>query len=320
MKYEFTEVRDSGVWDDFVANSPQGSVFSRTHFLEAHGTEFRTVGVTAEGVLLLGAPLLLREGRILQAPNPLTMYQGPMLARQVCELPVHRRTSQVLALCDALLGGLEATCERISFCVHHRFPDLRSFSWFHYHERDKGLFSMELRYTGLLDLARTADWAAYLGDLRDVRRQEYRKALSSGWIVEPSRDLDLLDHLHHQTFARQGLEQEEDVSQCVRAVASAALAHNFGEMLVCRNPNGAVAGATFFLHDPECGYYWVGANDPEFRKTGSGTLLLAESIRRCRERGAKSVDMVGINSPNRGDFKTSFNAVPTPYWLATWAR
>jgi len=32
------------------------------------------------------------------------------------------------------------------------------------------------------------------------------------------------------------------------------------------------------------------------------------------------VDFVGINSPNRGDFKTSFDAVPARYFLVTWQK
>src|SRR5262249_12920131 len=80
---------------------------------------------------------------------------------------------------------------------------------------------------------------------------------------------------------------------------------------------GEVAGANLFLFDRSCGYYMFGANDPEYRKTGAGTLLLAHSIRHCMERGLESVDVVGINSPNRGDFKTSFNAAPSAYHVVT---
>ena len=30
--------------------------------------------------------------------------------------------------------------------------------------------------------------------------------------------------------------------------------------------------------------------------------------------------MVGINSPNRGDFKTSFNAMPIPFYEVEWIK
>ena len=66
--------------------------------------------------------------------------------------------------------------------------------------------------------------------------------------------------------------------------------------------------ANLFLHDRDCSYYFLGANDPHFRGTGAGTSLLIEQIHRSILAGKKNVDMVGVNSPNRGDYKTSFNA------------
>jgi hypothetical protein len=38
------------------------------------------------------------------------------------------------------------------------------------------------------------------------------------------------------------------------------------------------------------------------------------------DNGMKMVDFGGINSPNRGDFKISFNAKPVPYFITSWDR
>jgi hypothetical protein len=45
---------------------------------------------------------------------------------------------------------------------------------------------------------------------------------------------------------------------------------------------------------------------------------MLEKIRRCKEAGAREIEVVGINSPNRGYFKTSFNAAPKPYFIVDW--
>src|SRR5262249_11590621 len=106
----------------------------------------------------------------------------------------------------------------------------------------------------------------------------------------------------------------------LRSISQAALAHGFGELSTCVSSEGTVTSATLFLFDRRCGYYLVSANDPEYRNSGSGTYLMLENIRRCQEKGLEAVDFVGVNSPNRGDFKTSFNAAPVPYFLLTWER
>ena len=83
---------------------------------------------------------------------------------------------------------------------------------------------------------------------------------------------------------------------------------------------GDIVSANLFLCDRHCAYYWAGANDPHYRKTGCGTYLMIETIRRWQQKGLKTIDFVGINSPNRGDFKTSLNAIPVRYFTATWER
>jgi hypothetical protein len=133
-----------------------------------------------------------------------------------------------------------------------------------------------------------------------------------------SRDIDTLDRLHGMTFERQGLGRTDGEIRLVRKITPAALDQGFGELLLCRNAAGDAISATVFLYDERCGYYLLGANDPNHRRANGGTFLFLENVRRCHARGLKWVDVCGINSPDRGDFKTSFNAVPVPYVVATW--
>jgi len=48
-------------------------------------------------------------------------------------------------------------------------------------------------------------------------------------------------------------------------------------------------------------------NDPALRNTGAATRLMFDNIEHARQRGLAELDFVGVNSPNRGDFKLSFN-------------
>ena len=97
-------------------------------------------------------------------------------------------------------------------------------------------------------------------------------------------------------------------------LAEESLSKGFGRLLVCRDQSGIPASASLFLFDNKTSYYLIGANDPKFLKNGTGSYVMFEQIRRCLEQGLSQVDFVGINSPMRGDFKTSFGAVPVPYY------
>jgi len=312
---------DRARWNSFVSGSAQATIFCDTAFVDSLELSYDLWLVEQRGAPRLGAIVVKDDtGEPRRGLAPFSLYQGLVFDGDWTRLPVHTRVNGALELTRFLLGELETRYTRLTFCLHPRVEDVRPFSWFHYHEPERGRFDVSVAYTGLIDLTGPGDFAKYLDCVRDVRRHEYRKALREGLTVEASADLDVLDALYVSTFERQGLPVDARVRQRVRALAKAALSQGYGELLVCRDRNGKAASATLFLHDAHAAYYLIGANDPRLRSSGSGTLVVLEGIRRARDRGLHTVDVCGMNSPNRGDFKTSLNAVPVPYWIATWER
>ncbi len=320
MSLTMVQCNDKSRWNEFVKDSLQGSVWCRTPFLDALGVDYDTWLLEDEGKAQLGTVILRKGEEILPAPHGFTLYQGPMFSHHINAQPVHTRTALILKSTEELLAKLSQHYDRLSFCLHYSHPDLRGIQWFNYHEPHKGQFSFILQYTGLLDLNQFDDPEDYLANIRTTRRYEYRKALKSGMKVEPSDDIDTLLHLHRLTYERTGLEQTEEIAGLIRNIARAALKEKFGEILVCRNSSGKIVSATLFLYDERCAYYLIGANDPAQRQSNGNTLLLIENILSFKQRGLKCVDTCGINSPFRGDFKTSFNAVPVPYFVVAWER
>jgi hypothetical protein len=320
MSMIITACKEKKKWDDFVETSPQGNIFCTTDFLEALGEDYELVLIEENNQLKMGAIILKQNGKPIKAPYLGTMYQGILFDNSLQNLPLHRRIRKQMEITEYLLSNLNEYYNRISFCLHYDVEDLRSFLWFNYHTPEKGQFSIILRYTATLELSNLKSFDQYLLDIRKVRRQEYNKAKGITFILEDSNDIEALDQLHYKTFKRQGIERKADEVRLLRSITQNALAKKYGQLMLCKNAEGCVIAATVFLYDNRCGYYMFGAQDPEYRKIGGGTYLMLENIRQCRERGLLKVDMVGINSPNRGDFKTSFNAVPVPYFVVHWEK
>ena len=229
---------DPSTWNDFVSRSPQGSVFSRTEFVEALGVDYELVMLVENRQPVLGAIVLLCEGQVVRAPFPLTMYHGVLCNGAFQTMPNHKRSKWLMDKITTLLSELEKRYARVSFCLHHQFEDVRPFQWFHYHEQHLGRFSIDVRYTGIIDLEKIADFEEFLAQVRTVRRQEYRKAVADGFVVEESDDIDLLDRLHRMTFERQGLVRDSGEEQLVRNISHAALDNGFGNLLVCCDKHG----------------------------------------------------------------------------------
>lgn len=312
---------DKAQWDRFVSASPQGSIFCCVGFLDSLGVDYDLWWVKEHGHPQLGAVVLKDEtGQPIRAPFAFSPYQGVLFDEKHVRLPTHSRVKKALELVVFLLEELERRYDRISFCLHPLFEDIRGFSWFHDRKPGLGRFQVTVNYTAWIDLRSSHDFEAYLATIRAIRRYEYRKALREGFTIEVSHDLVTLEALYRLTFERQGIQVEPAIEQCLQAIATAALSRGFGELLLCRAADGAAVSATLFLYDDHHGYYLVGANHPAFRQTGSGTFLLLESIRRYQARGFNWVDVCGMNRPGHGDFKASFNAAPIPYFVVTWER
>jgi lipid II:glycine glycyltransferase (peptidoglycan interpeptide bridge formation enzyme) len=311
---------DDTFWNSFICDSAHGSVFCRAEFVKALGEDHELLILAENGNPKLGAIVIKQIGQPIRAPHPMTMYQGVMCCGDYQAMNHHKRSKWLLEHLASMFTEMEQRYDRMSFCLFHQFDDLRAFQWFNYNQPQFGTFKIDLRYTGILELSEILDFETYLTMVRAVRRQEYRKALGEGFTVEISTDIELLNSLHQKTFERQGIVRGAEEKRLLLNITEAALEKSFGELLICRDKNGTPASATLFLYDQHYGYYLVSANNPDYRKSGCGTLLMLENIRRCLDKGLLGVDFVGINSPNRGDFKTSFNARPVPYFVVTWER
>lgn len=316
--FELLKCDSNELWDRFVEASPQQNVFSTTAFLSALGVSYDTWFLADAGKPVLGALVIepLRED--FEAPYDYSLYQGIFFAPDGSQ--IHSETKHRLSAVEHLLTKLGVMYPSLSFCLHHTYNDLRAIQWINYHAPDQGQYSIHLHYTGIIDLEGEGSFADYLAGIRKVRTQEYNKASRNGFRAQLSCDLDVFRDLYIKTFDRQGITIEENKVERVVAIAKAAIEGGFGRLFLCCDSTGKAASATVFLFDKASSYYMFGASDPSYRNTGASTFLLLECFRHFYDLGLRKIDMVGINSPNRGDFKTSFNAVPTPYFHATWRR
>lgn len=317
---ELSEWHDAEAWDRWVSASPQHSVFATTAFMESLKVDMHRWMLTRNGEPQAAALILTRQGQVIRAPHPYTMYQGVFYPDWAAQLPLHRRSRWEIDMTAELLHRLSQRYDTLSFCLHPSITDIRAFQWFNFHAAEQGQFGISLRYTARLATAALADPTAYQASIRDSRRYDCRKAAKAGLVVAPSNDVDVLELLYGRTLERQGQEFPDLYRRLLRQIAGAALAGGYGELLICRNPTGEALSASLFLHDRDCAYWLFGGNDPDGRDSGSGTFLLVEGLRSAYERGAKWVDFCGVNSPNRGDFKTSFNAEVHPYVEVHWSR
>jgi len=312
MSYQLIKCMNDDTWNEFVKTSPQSNLFCQTNFLDACQQDYDLLLVTKGELILSGIAIIKGDDGVPVKDQ--FMYQGVLFSKYIESLSSHKKIKKALELTQFLLIELESIYGVVSLSLHHSLDDLRGFQWYNYHN-SKGLQPrLDLHYTGVLDLKKNGNFEQILMNARTVRRQEYKKCIKNGFIVEVSNDASVLNFLHNKTFQRQGLERSKSEVFLATELARESLKKGIGRLLICRNNEGVPTSACLFLFDDKTGYYLIGANDPDYRKDGTGGYVVFEQIRHCIEQGLHYVDFMGINSPLRGDFKTSFNASPKAYF------
>lgn len=300
---------DVFAWDALVSESPQGHVFSRHDYLQSLGAPYKCYVVTTpQGEILAGAAIMEEGACMARAPYAFTPHQGILFAQCVSDLAHQKRLTTEFRITEFLMKALLTEYNNFSMSLSPFFKDLRPFLWHNYGQQHQPQFEVRQRYTAHVSLS-DFDLGRYLASVRSVRRQEFKKTSAT---VQQSEDLNLFLDLYAKTFDRQGIAVDAQTISWVRSICSMALDKGYGHLSYA-HVDGRAASMAFFVKDLGCAYYLFGANDPEMRDANASSRLLIDNMASFAGQGIKRFDFVGVNSPQRGDFKLSFSAELVPY-------
>ncbi len=296
---------DKNIWNQFIETSPQKSIFVYTDFLDSLGYDYKLITTYSKNRIVMGTVLLLDKNHnpLLEIP-PFNLYQGILFAENKSSF-YHKSLSYNLKVLEFSLENICSKYEHISFCNSCNFNDLRAFLWFNYHSKEKNKFNTEIFYTGIINKKLYNSFEDYLKNVRTVRRQEFKKA-SDELIFKKSSDWKLLLKLYEKTLKRQEILISNEEKFLLPSIVKNALEKGYGKMFVAYF-NEEPISSVFFLNDDRTVYYLIGASDPNYRKKYGSTFLLLNSIKDFFSSDLDHFDFVGTNSPNRGDYKLSFN-------------
>ena len=246
--------------------------------------------------------------RTIVAPFAFTPHQGILFAHSVTQQASQKRLTTEFRITEFFINALLAVYPNFSMALSPFFKDLRPFLWHNHGQVGQPTFEVKHRYTGRVDL-HNFSLDAFLTTVRTVRRQEYKKSHAQ---VQKSTDLPLFLNLYQQTFQRQGLAIDTQTLSLVQRICSQTMEAGMG-YLSAAHLEDRTASMAFFVTDASCAYYLFGANDPDMRDSNASSKLLLDNMALSAQQGLQRFDFVGVNSPQRGDFKLSFNAELVQY-------
>lgn len=319
--YSFAPAPSPADWDAFVSTSPQASPFCCDWFLSCYADQIEYWFLKDDsGDVLAGAPILRGADSNSAVHMPFAMYVGPLLGQATSNWPIHKSAKHVPDILEALVLHLLKHCDQLALSCHPNLADLRGIQWLPYSEQFSGSVSLDLRYTARMSIPDQGELPVWLQTVRNLRRREVKRSQKAGNVTGVIDDISRLLDLYTKTFARQGIDVPEDHLVILGKLADRSLSSGCGAMTAITDRDGHVRSAYFFLTFLDTAYYLVAGNDPTQRGTGTSSHLLFDSMHILRRMGMRWLDFCGANSPNRGDFKTSFNAELITYFDAVVTR
>jgi hypothetical protein len=313
--YQLVSAELDSRWDDFVRQSPQGTLFCQSAFVTALDATLRPFYVMKKqepkAVILM---VESEQGKTLL--HDLVIHSGPMLAPGDPNQNLAQAMSEDFRVLSFLAAELPRIFDHVEFATHPDLTDLRAFLW-HNYGADGPVYKNDLRYTAYLDIT-GADQEGPLNDnptyllANKSRRQEIRYAQKAGVKTVVQFDLDLFTKFYDAVFERQGLRPDPPTEEVAGVMTALNAAGNL-RMFVARSADEKPGSIAVFGLDERRAYYLYGANDPDLRDGHTGTAVLWDAFQALAQE-TSVVDLEGVNSPMRGYFKLSFGAELRPYY------
>jgi hypothetical protein len=308
---QLLRINDDLEWDSKLKESGQYSIYLTSNFLRwSELIEYRYF-LYENDVPILGC---LLPPKIIDGMNSLTycMYQGIFFI----ENPKSNysddlgRTHKLSKLTSQLVSLVPNTI----LALHHSIEDIRGIEWCLYEKGISSSLQYKVQYTGIVHLQDFSDFEDYKKSIRKVRLQEFAAIHKiNGIILNTQPDIKMFLDMYHDMFTQRGISLEKYEPERVSKIIDNGLSSGVGNLLILQENDGTPLSGVFTLSDKITDYYQFGASNPERLKLNGSSFLMLHAIELAFINGRKYFDMVGMNSPNRGDYKASFNARVKPY-------
>lgn len=297
------------LWDDFVDESPRGTIFHKSYFLKESGGRVIIYGCFIGGELYAGIPITykLKFGVKIASRLGQTLYGGILFKQRYCKyakkLTAEKEVSRQIA------QRLKADFHIIMFGYSPGPVDLQPFIW-------EG-FSTSIQYTYIIELRSTID-DIWKGMLESTQRS-IRKAKKDGIKIIQSDDFNQMFKLTQKTYKRQR-----------KQFSSRYMAFSRNEVLTQRkqcksflaeNNTGEFIAGVYIAWDNKRSYYLLGGYDFEKSHYGASALAMWEAIKFTKDQlGLQEFDFAGSMIPQIERFFRGFGGQLTTRHSIKWVK
>jgi hypothetical protein len=301
-------------WDNFCKNSPEGTPFMTSWYIDALGRKNARYFWKNNGEILAAALIYEVEGCSIR-PD-FSVYHSICFSQRIRQLEISSRQKIIHSILTELIDSLTSIHNNFHLSLHKDILDLRPLQWFNFDGSKNGSFTVNVKFTAIRNLPNaTPDEITKV--IRHGRTHDYKKSIKEGVQVAENLPYEHFLDLYIATFDRQDIKIPNSTVDCVKSIYLGAI-DNDGKAFFALNSDGIPISAVLFLINKSTAYSIFMVNNPIFRKLGGNTRLIIEAMAKLKKLGVEDIDFVGANSPQRGEYKLSFNSALHHFFEATY--
>jgi hypothetical protein len=295
------------LWDEFVEQSPQGTLFHSTLWLQATDRPFQLLGCFRGGELRGGFALSLVGHRAAGRPLPaFTPYLGILYPQSSAKYVTELSNNKEIA--SALATFLKSEFDWVDLKFAPEVIDLQPFIW-------EG-FDVGLRYTYRLAVQ---NLKSVFDDMDASRRRNIVSAEKQGVQVENGADFAEIVRLREISFERQGqaVNDRPIAFKLEAALRRAGRCQGF----LARSRENEPLGGVWIVWDNRRAYYLLGGFNHSANSNNAVTLALWRAIQfTSTDLNLSEFDFEGSMKPAIERFFRKFGGALTPNYAIHYQR
>jgi len=312
----FLNETEYDVWDNFVENHPNGTVFQTSVFLktisEASSHEFKIAAIFNQDELLGGFAFstVKRYGfNLIPLPYECPVYQPVFIERKTQY--ISKKESLYNTLVENLTSFLNLYFDSVKMNFSFNSIDLRPYK--------SAKYKFDINYTYLLDFN--------LYDVNSVPfnssiKKQIKKAKRNNYSILKGVNAETVQiayELLSQTYSRQGLSLRFSKEQ-YESIYTKLYEKGWFQLYVLSfdNKPASVMGVTTFN---SVAHHHLSASNPELYQLGGTSALMTELLNDLKNNNQiKKFDFAGANTKTVARFKAGFNFPLIPIYSIVYEK
>jgi hypothetical protein len=298
------------IYNDFIKFSPQKNIFCSEDILKFFFDDLDLFTINKNDKIKSFIYLLKnKDSEIISEP---LIYSGIINHPQL-EMKLARYNNEVFKINEIIINEIISKYSKANFNLPLDFLDTRPFLWFNYRKKDKNFFLVSPRYTSIINI-NSKNKDEIFSEIDDVKKRDIKNALKNRkYRVSAEINLDLIKDFYIKTMKKnEGTFNKNSFNKIFNFIKTQIDKTKIIQSTTFYDEKPIYS--VLFLTDETSSCYLYGSGNVNIKDRYAGSLSLWKAIDQSINKRLNYIDLEGINSPFRGEFKINFGGKIKQYF------